>query len=352
MRRIKTRGLLAALGLIVSAACAYLAVRDVDLGGLRAALAHSDSRVLVPAGLVLALAVFLRAVRWRVLFPPGNRPPMSAVMSAMLIGYFFNTTLPARAGEAARVVALNQRGVASRFQALGTVVAERALDVLALLAILFATAPLLPHADWLRKSLEAGAALFAGLLAVTVLFAFFGGGVARLLLRPLAMLPGISRDRTETGAANLLNGLVLFRDPRIAFPACILTVLSWLLIAVSYWLVLRGFDLELGFEAGLLVVVATNLALIIPSGPAAIGVFEAATIAALAPFDVDRTSALSYGVLLHALNALPFVVVGYAALQQHAAAMRRLNAGRETAAEGPLPAAERVHQAVTDRRLP
>jgi uncharacterized protein (TIRG00374 family) len=323
-----------ALGLAVSGVFGFLALRHVDFGGLRAALADSNHWVLVPAGLVLAVAVFLRGLRWRVLFAPGHRPPIGAVMGAMLIGYLFNTVLPARAGEAARVVALRQRANVSGFETLGTVVAERALDVLTLLAILFATAAFLPHADWLPRSLEVGAALSAVLIAVGVLFALYGAPAARLLLRPLAALPGISRDHTETAADNLVNGFVLFRERSIALPAFALTAASWLLIAVSYWLVLRGFHLELGVEAALLVVVATNLALVVPSGPAAIGVFEAATVAALAPFHVDRTTALSYGILLHALTALPFIAVGYIALHQHAVALRRLGPRREIAVDG------------------
>ena len=105
-------------------------------------------------------------------------------------------------------------------------------------------------------------------------------------------------------------------------PATVLTAVSWLLIAFSFWLVMLGFDLGVGFEAGVLVVVATNLAMILPSGPAAVGVFEAATIVALAPFGVDRTVALSYGIVVHALNALPYIPAGYIALHYHAAAVR------------------------------
>jgi uncharacterized membrane protein YbhN (UPF0104 family) len=77
-----------------------------------------------------------------------------------------------------------------------------------------------------------------------------------------------------------------------------------------------------GFEAGLLVVVATNLAMILPSGPAGVGVFEAATIVALATFGVDRTAALAHGIVVHPLNALPFIPAGYVALRYNAAAVR------------------------------
>jgi uncharacterized protein (TIRG00374 family) len=258
----------------------------------------------------------------------------------VLIGYFFNTILPARAGEAARVVVLKQRAGTPRFESVGTVGAERVLDVLVLLAVFFASAPFVPRTDWLGRALALGAAAFVVLSVLVVAFAVYGQRPARLLLRPLTLLPGISRERTETGAANLVGGFSVFRRPRIALRATVLTAVSWLLIAFSLWLVMLGFDLGVGFEAGLLVVVATNLAMILPSGPAAVGVFEAATIVALATFGVDRTVALSYGIVVHALNALPYIPAGYIALHYHAAAVRDRSAREEeqAASREPTPA--------------
>jgi uncharacterized membrane protein YbhN (UPF0104 family) len=63
--------------------------------------------------------------------------------------------------------------------------------------------------------------------------------------------------------------------------------------------------------------------LIVPSGPAGIGVFEAATLVALLPYDVDRSSALSYALVLHAINSIPFIVFGYLAFHYHTVAVRR-----------------------------
>lgn len=328
MGRFTRRGILMSLGVLVSLLFAYLALHGVDFKALRVALARSDYWMLVPAGLVLAAAVVLRAIRWRVLFSPERRPPMGAIINAVLIGYFFNTTLPARAGEAARVLALNQRAGTPRFEALGTVAAERALDVLALLVLFFVTVPVLPPAEWLREALVLGALLFGILTLFVVAFAVYGHRPARLILRPLAALPGMSRERTDTAASNLVDGFSVFRRLGIAVPAFALTAVSWLVIAFSFWLVLLGFNPDLGFEAGLLVVVATNLAMVIPSGPAAVGVFEAATIAALLSFDTDRATALSYAIVLHALNAVPFIVVGYVAVHYHAIEVRRASMRR------------------------
>jgi glycosyltransferase 2 family protein len=310
-------------GLLVSLLFTYLAFRGIDFGALRRALLESEYWMLGPALLILAIAIFLRAVRWRILFSPAARPPLGIVTNALIIGYFFNTVLPARAGEAARVLALRQRAGTPRFEGLGTVVAERALDVLALLILLFAVARSLPDAAWLPSALVLGAIMFVAIAVAFVAFALFGERPARILLRPLALFPRMSKERRDLAAANLVLGFAVFRRPSIAVPAFALTFLSWLLIAVAFWLCMDGFDLGLGLAAGIFVVVAVNLALIVPSGPAGIGVFEAATLVALLPYDVDRSSALSYALVLHAINSVPFIVFGYVALHYHTVAVRR-----------------------------
>jgi len=309
-------------GVLVSLIFIYLTFRGIDFAALSAAMARIDLWLFAPALLVLAVAIVLRAVRWRILFSAGHRPSTGAVTSALLVGYLFNSILPARAGEAARVVFLNQRAGTPRFEALGTVAAERAVDVLSLLAILFALTPVLPSVDWLPRVLTLGGVLFVAIGAAFVVFALYGERPARLMLRPLRMLPRMGEERIGLAAASLVRGLEVFRRPSIALPAVGLTAMSWLLIAWSSWLCMQGLHLSLGFSAGLLVVVAVNLGMILPSGPAALGVFEAATLAALQPYHVEHATALSYALLLHALNVIPFIVAGYIALQYHALGRR------------------------------
>ena len=145
--------------------------------------------------------------------PLAGIPPVDRVVTgAVLIGYFFNTILPARAGEAARVVVLKQRAGTPRFEAVGTVGAERVLDVLVLLVLSSRSPRSSPHGlarplgrdgrRWVRRALHTRR-------RVRRLRTASG----ELLLRPLALLPGISRELTETGAANLVGGFSLFRRP-------------------------------------------------------------------------------------------------------------------------------------------
>jgi uncharacterized membrane protein YbhN (UPF0104 family) len=109
----------------------------------------------------------------------------------------------------------------------------------------------------------------------------------------------------------------------LAAAAVALTAVSWLLLALSSWCVVEALGLGLGFSSALLVVIATNLALVIPSLPAAIGVFEAAAIVALQPYGIGTSRALSSAIVLHALNVLPFLAAGPFVFREHLVLVRR-----------------------------
>jgi uncharacterized protein (TIRG00374 family) len=319
--------LLIAAGFAVTAGCTYLAVRGVALDDARAALAASDLRWLLPASVVLAFALWLRSVRWWVLFDPSSRPPLRAVGHAAFVGYFFNNILPARAGEAARVIALYGKARTPRAETIGTVVIERVFDLLALLVLLFACYPLLPEISWLRAAALLGIVLVAGVLVLVAVLVRYDERAVRWLLSPLRRLPGAgASERVEQAVGNATRGLVALREPRVALRGMALTLASWVVLGFSFWILTAALHLDVPVVAGMLVVVAINLSLVLPSSPAALGVFEAATIVALRAFDVPQAEALSYALVLHLLNLVPFLVIG-AALLGPGALRRGVRAG-------------------------
>ena len=319
-RSVPLRSILPWVGLAVTAVFGYLAVRNVDAGEAWAAFRSSDPWWLLPAFAALAVTVFLRAVRWRFLFAPETRPSLRAVTSALLVGYFFNNVLPARAGEAARVVALHRSSATSRAELAATVVVERAFDVVSLVVLLFVASPWLPDVSWARSAALLAGLLGAGCTLVVVGVAVWGERPFRVLLRPLALLPFVAEEQLGRAAANLIHGLAAIRRPRLALAAFVWTTLSWLVLALSTWFCLRAFDLGLSPLAGLLAVVAINLALILPSSPAAVGVFEAATLVALSAYGVTSSQALPAALVLHLLNLVPYLLAGGVVLHRAARA--------------------------------
>ena len=305
------RPLLVAATVVVTVVSTYVAVRGVDFGDARDALADSDLRWLVPTSAVLAFALWLRVLRWWVLFEPSTRPPLRAVGHAAFVGYFFNNVLPARAGEAARIIALHSKAGTPRAETIGTIVIERVFDLIALLLLLFASYPLLPEISWLKAAALFGIAVVAAAATLVYVLVRYEERAVRWMLSPLRRLPGAGvAERVEFAAVNATRGLLALRDPRVALRGMALTIASWAALGVAFWILTLAFDLGLPLVAGMLVVVAINLSLVLPSSPAALGVFEAATVVALRAFDVPQAEALSYALVLHLLNLVPFIAIG------------------------------------------
>jgi uncharacterized protein (TIRG00374 family) len=311
-------------GLVVTLAGMALALDGVALSDAADALAESNLWWLVPSFAVFVAGVALRGLRWWTLFHADERPPLLEVSRALLVGYFFNNILPMRAGEAARVISLHGRTGTSRAETLGTVVAERVFDLLALLGILFVAYPWLPALSWVRAAAILAIVVVIALAVLVFVLVRWEDRAIHWLLSPLRR---IRRDgfaeRVELAAINATRGLVAIRDPRVALVGLTLTVLSWVVLSFSYWILMHGFSLHLPFSAGLLVTVTINMGLVLPSSPAAIGVFEAATVIALTAFDVPQAEALSYALVLHLLNLVPFLAVGAALLGPAALRRRR-----------------------------
>jgi glycosyltransferase 2 family protein len=302
-------------GLFATLAFTYLAFRGVDFGAAKQALGDSNPAWLAPALPVLGLAVFLRVLRWRYLFAPATRPSVSAATSAYLIGQFFNSILPLRAGEAARIVALSRLANGSRGETTATVLLERVYDVLVLLALLFVLAPWLPDVSWLGAAALVAIVGVVAFAAVIVVLAVYGDRPLLLLLTPLRIIPAIRPERIAVVATNLGRGLAAVRSVRSGLTALVLTASSWVIMGISFWLITLAFPLPHSPLAGILVVIATNLVQILPSAPAAVGVFEAATLVALASYGANRSIALSYAVVLHLVNFVPYLLLGPLALR-------------------------------------
>ncbi|TML59140.1 MAG: flippase-like domain-containing protein [Actinobacteria bacterium] len=309
---------LAAAGLCVSAVLAWLAIRSVDPHAFVGAFRRTEWWYLLPSGAALVAAVLARWLRWWLLFAPGRRPPLGAVGRAFLIGHLFNNLLPARPGELARAIALRREAGTPVVEALATTAAERVYDVLALVVLFGASAPFAPVGRDARTAAVAAGTIAAAALVVVVVFGRDGARLERVLSR----VPRLSAETARRWSASVVHGVVSLRDPRLAVPAVLLTATSWVLLALSGWALLLAFQLHLGFVAGLLVVAAANLALLVPASPGGVGVFEAAAVTVLAGFSVDRSAALSYAVALHGLNLFPYVLVGALALLHHTRAVR------------------------------
>ena len=96
------------------------------------ALKQSKLWIVFPVFIILGLSHFLRALRWRLIMEPlGYQPSIANTYLAVLIGYLANLAIP-RLGEVLKCTLLAKYEKVPAEKIVGTIVAERAFDVLSL----------------------------------------------------------------------------------------------------------------------------------------------------------------------------------------------------------------------------
>src|ERR1700743_2943684 len=146
----------------IAAFFVWLSLKDMDSQKwtkLKDALNRADYWLLVPVlGLLLA-SHWLRALRWRQLIEPmGYYPSKVNCFLCVMIGYFVNFGAP-RLGEVVKCTILARYEKVPADKIVGTIVAERAFDVVCLAVVFGLT--LLFQFDVIH-SLMAGKSIFRG----------------------------------------------------------------------------------------------------------------------------------------------------------------------------------------------
>jgi uncharacterized protein (TIRG00374 family) len=279
-------------------------------------LPDSPSQLAALGGAILVYlgGCVARGERWQELLQHnGARPSRADTYSLVAVGYLGNNVLPARAGDALRVYFLTPRARTDARTVIGTIVAERLLDVVLLVGLFVILAyGVLGGVD----VPSAGRFLFAALIVACVLallaaaaFVLHRRGHLRHVLRFLAPMGAATlRMRGRHGAALL------------AWSALI-----WGMEWGAWWLTAQAAGLDLGLlDIGYLMGLATIFVLV-PSGPGYVGTFDAALVFGLHALG-HTESALSYLLLLRFVVAVPITLLGLAALASRFGGIARMRA--------------------------
>lgn len=117
----------------------YNAMSEEEKEGMFAAFREVRLWWSIPILFIGFLSHFFRALRWKLLLKPLAIYPRTAnITFAVLIGYIVNTLVP-RLGEVAKCTVLAKYEKVPADKMVGTIIAERAFDVLCLVLLLLAT---------------------------------------------------------------------------------------------------------------------------------------------------------------------------------------------------------------------
>jgi phosphatidylinositol alpha-mannosyltransferase len=318
---------------------AALALSNLDLSRSLNALTNvRPALVAVTLGL-LSVSLLARAEGWYViLLGAAISTPISRLVSARatMIGVMVSATLPGRLGEPVRVFVVARRAGDTRSSlalVAGTVLAQTLLNMAALVAlasVLVASITVFRDAAW--------AIALAAAIPVVIVGVILAG--PRLLDRTAHKTTALGRAAAfaRNELDHIRGGLRVFSRPRDAFHAGVAQLAAWVLQLLACYALLGAFGLStpsrLGAAAAVLV--ATNLAAVLPVTPGNVGVFQAACVVALAAYGVDTDRALAYGVVLQLLEVTTAIALGLPALL--AEGLRPRDLRRATRGTSPAPA--------------
>ena len=325
------------IGSLLSALTLYLSFRNVPLRQLVTYLGAINYWWIVPTIGIMVTTFVLRTLRWQLILKSIDQIGFRQAFHPLMIGFMMNCVLPGRVGELARPVLLRQKHGISITTGIATVAAERIFDIgmlISLFTLVFTTISSRPDltGDYFGFHLNSAVLKSAALgmirisIALIVCIALFTIGVTRRLIKTcigqmgrylVVIMPRAKAkiERLISLAISIMDnfaiGLTMVRNPGTMIACVILTILIWLLTAISYLVFAKGCPgINLSFVEFTTTMVVICFAIALPSVPGFWGVWEAGGVFALSIFGVAEKDALGFILVNHATQIFPVIAIG------------------------------------------
>jgi len=319
--KLDKKKILFIVGLMVSVICSWLFVRKIEWSSLGVAFGEAKYIYIFPTILIMFASFYIRAIRWEVLLSPVKKVAVLNLFSVNMIGFMANNVLPARLGEFIRPVMVARKekiGVSASF---ATVAIERVFDILGIIVIASLLFCFLPSgtsqntnslAVILQLKKWSAIMAFLGICAIAILFllSLYPKEAGAVFEKLLFIFPHHLRDKLVNLLHSFISGLQVFDHKTKLLWIGMLSIVIWLLNALSIYVLCYSFDIGLSFAGSCFVTVCIALAVALPQAPGFIGVFHIATQKSLDVFGIGLSSAQSFAILLWAVSVIPVTVTG------------------------------------------
>jgi hypothetical protein len=328
------------IGLVISVVCLVLAFQGIQLDKLWDALVGMNYAWLAIGILIWLISYVGRVYRWQLLFAP-QKLRWLKVFDALSIGYFLSNILPGRVGDLVRAFLIGQMEGVSKARSLSTVVVERLMDGLTVVFFFGLTGFFVPTIPNEARQGALGVAAMGVVGIAGLLFLTFQKELGMRWLHRLASpFPFLQRPGLWHALESLIDGFAVLRSPRPVFGVIVWSLYAWITGGLVYWVVMFATGLTdpagvaLPLSAAFLVMTVTSLVVVVPSSPGYLGVFHATAVFVLTTiYGVDKTTALSYAVVVHGTSYLWLMILGVFSISREGLSYQGLQAIEEQAVQ-------------------
>jgi len=308
--------------LLVGLVLLFFAFRGIDLDELLVHIRQADYRWAAASVSFAVLALVFRTIRWRLLIEPLDEHPKNInIFYAINVGYLANFVFP-RIGEITRCGILNRTDRISVSKLFGTVIVERAFDLLMcalclvfILLLRFDVVGDFIMGDIIRPAMNRmpGMPKIEWVIAIFILLVVAFYLFYKIFKTQLSKISALRKIR------DLMRGVVkgiasAYRIRNFTW----FIVLNFLIYGMYFLQTyVMFFALEstssLGIGDGLFVLVLSSLAIIIPV-QGGIGAYHYIISLGLTIFGLTKEEGMAYATITHSITSITLILLGAVSL--------------------------------------
>ena len=261
--------------------------------------------------LILIVACIIRAKRLKYLaLPIDESISTHHLFGATMIGYFGNGILFFRLGELLKAYAISQGRQIKPSESFGLIMLERLVDAVSVFFLLAIALPFLPLDDKIiRYWIIAFIVVTISLICILVILNFLDW---KFIINQLGFLNKNLRAKIADLIVKIYDGLglVFKTEKKIEILSC--TILIWLCyFLMTKWLI-ESCHIELDLFDSFIMLILGAIIISVPALPGGLGTYEAGiTYAFTFLFFVSKDVALTYAIVSHTSNYLPYIIIGF-----------------------------------------
>jgi len=306
-----------AVGLAISCICLGFIAWRIDIAAVRNAIANFQWIYLVWGALSLAGGYSMRIMRWSMLLRAAGSPvSFTACIAPFLGSITLNNVLPMRLGDVVRALVFPSAIGINKITATGSLVMERLVDLMTLLACLVIGLTLSPAAklpEWMAST-SISLAIIGG-VALLLLFLLSGKLASWCDRALLAIADSTARKKNILATLrDLLSSFAAMSRLSVLTTLFAVSMLVWAGEAGLFLSLLQGFGLNASPAAAVVVMAIATLSTLVPSSPGYVGPFHLAAYAAISMLGGTPAQAASFAVLSHLSVWLPTTLAGALAI--------------------------------------
>lgn len=277
------------------------------------AIESIDAWYLIPICFVGFLSHLFRALRWRYLLETVDmRPTVTNTMFAVMIGYVTNLALP-RAGEVAKCTVLAKYEKMPAHKMIGTIVAERAFDMLCL--VLIAILAFILQFKWIDDYVGASIHSLGTKIINNKRNLLIAGIILIVLVGGIVIIYRKNKDsKVGRFIKEMSRGILSILHMKKRWQFMTYTVLIWLMYMMQIYIGLKSLPAthHLSMLSALVILVYGSVGMIIT--PGGIGLYPYLVSQILGLYLINEVPAQAFGWIAWVVQTALIIILGVVSL--------------------------------------